>query len=464
MKVAYTVKDIKSLIPCKILGTQFSEPITDYHVDSRKCTSGCAFVPLVGEKTDGHLYIEEALRNGASLSFVAEKFWEKNKKSLLRHLVQHSAIFVVVSDPLWALQKLAKEYRTVVSPFVIGITGSSGKTTTKEMIAALLKKGQKQVYSNEGNFNSEIGLPLSVLRMPPDTKIAIFEMAIDFEGEMRILADIARPQMVVVTNIGTAHIEKFHSIENIAQEKRQIFSHFDTGCKAFIARDESCRAILVEGITGTVFDAEAVGSAMVDEITDLGIDGYRLRIGTRECKIAFLGYHNIKNLYKALTVANEFDLTLDEIIEALKAMRPLFGRGQIVKGEYTTILDCYNANPESVKAALDYFALLNTKGGRKVAILGSMLELGCATERAHKAIGKYLCDLPIEKVFFVGTAMQVAHDAYLSCEHKGSAVFFETVSDLVKLGTRQLRQGDFLLLKASRGVKLEMFAEKLRGA
>ncbi|MDC7242211.1 MAG: UDP-N-acetylmuramoyl-tripeptide--D-alanyl-D-alanine ligase [Spirochaetales bacterium] len=427
-------------------------------IDSRDVTPGSLFVPLKGERTDGHLHIKSALEAGASAVLV-EKLWAEGHTVTLQEWIgQYNVLFFPVHDTLKHLQMLAASYRGLFKDLkVIGITGSNGKTTTKEMVAAILET-MGSTYKNPGNLNSEIGLPLTVLRMDKIYEYAVLEMGINHIGEMDILVDIARPDTALITNIGTAHIGYMGSKRRIAEEKRKIFSLMDSTGRAFVYENEAFRDLLVENLKGEVCLFGEKSFPELKEVVDHGLEGQEMVFSDCTVFLSLPGSHNLNNALAAAALCRSLGADWKNIKEGLEGLSAVFGRSEILKGEVSVVQDCYNANPDSVMAAVAMFSDLSAQG-RKFLVLGDMLELGEESHGAHSRLGASLAGADVELVFFYGSEMKAAADEY---RLSGRNVFYtDDYSVLEAEILRTVQPGDLVLLKGSRGMELERLTAPL---
>ena len=438
---------------------QFVEPV-DVCIDSRKGTAKSLFVPLEGERTDGHLHIESALENGCSAALVLRSWAEKHLESIADWAQRYGVLFFPVDDTLKQLQKLAEEHRKCYpSLTVIGITGSNGKTTTKEMVSSILNL-YKPTYKNPGNLNSEIGLPLTVLRMKGSYDYAVLEMGINHIGEMDVLKTIARPDLAVITNIGRAHIGHLGSQRKIAEEKRKIFSGFGPGNAAFLYENEGFMSVLTEHLQGPLYNFGERSEEGLLDVVDMGLDGYELEYADYTIAVPLPGKHNLQNALAAIGVARYLGVPVSCIQEGLAGMTASFGRSEILKGVVTVVQDCYNANPDSVLASVRMVSSMPT-GGRRILVLGDMLELGEESPGAHASLADWLDRVEAERIFLFGPEMKAAFNAM---SHRGSAVFHTTDFQELKTAVMDyIAAGDLVLLKGSRGMELERLTDGLTG-
>ncbi len=435
----------------------WKEPVS-VCIDSRKVTSRSLFVPLEGERTDGHRHIEEAIFRGASV-FLVSRSWARGHSRMIKKWAELcNALFFPVDDTLKGLQTLAARYRSRFSSLnVVGVTGSNGKTTTKEMLASVLAQDGR-TYKNPGNLNSEIGLPLSILGMSREQDHAVLEMGINHVGEMDVMVHVAKPSMAVITNIGTAHIGFMGSMRRIAEEKRKIFASMDSSGRAFIHEDEPFWEFLAEPVRGRVIPFGLRHLPDFKGVRNRGLAGQDILLADCSIHLPLPGEHNLNNALAAVAVARELGLSLEQIKAGLESIVPVFGRTQIFEGTVKVVQDCYNANPDSVLAALQMFGALPCDK-RRFAVLGDMLELGAESENLHKSLGSPLAFLALDKVFFLGHEMEAAAREY---ETSGRA--FQHFLDFEELKNSVLsfsRPGDLVLLKGSRGMALERLTEAL---
>lgn len=428
--------------------------ITAVATDSRQVHPGCLFVPLAGSRTDGHRFLVEAMRRGASALLVAGREWEARQAEVRPEAEGRGVTVVLVDEPLQALQDLARRHiRRWPRLERFAITGSSGKTTTKEILGAILSREGPTVV-NEGNLNSEIGLPLAVFRAGYMHRFAVFELGINHAGEMDILADIVRPDAALVTNIGRAHIGLLGSVERIAEEKKKIFRCFDGRQKAFLFEDDPFREMLARGIRGKVIPFGPRSTPGFEGSRSLGLDGTVIHWEGLQIRFPLSGRHNLLNALAAMAVAIEWGASADSIAAGLESVQPLFGRSQILRGEITLVHDCYNSNPDSVERLLEFIRTLEWTG-RKVAVLGSMLELGEESEPAHRQAGEQAAGAGLDAVFFVGPEMEAAYRAFCAAGGGTAGEWHRDLDPLAGRLRQTLRPGDLVVMKASRGVELE---------
>ncbi len=457
-------RSIAYSVDAELIGEDLS--VTDIQIDSRKCGANSLFVPLKGENSDGHFFIEAAVSAGSSLCFVHRHYYLEHEAFLRRVMGKYRVSFLVVDDPLSALQRLAAGHlRNLHDLTVIGITGSSGKTTTKELLGAILSQYDHTAVS-PGNLNSVIGLPLAALGIREGHRFAVFEMAMNSPGEMDVLVDIARPRYAAVTNIGMAHIGLLGSREAIAAEKRKIFTHVGRSGRGFLPEDDAYKGFLAEACIGPVEYFGPGSTPGFEGAKDLGLDGTEIMWKGRVLRLPLIGRYNLKNALCAVSVALSFGVPDDEIVRGLMKVRPLFGRGEVLTGRVTVIRDCYNANTDSMVEAMDFVGSLHWTG-RKILILGSMKELGTETETAHRHIGGYAAGSDVDAVFFYGEETAASYQNAMAAEsenHGGKRIGWAAdFGDLEEQVYGYVKPGDLLLLKGSRVVELERLTSGLVG-
>lgn len=423
--------------------------------DSRKITSDCLFVPLAGDNFDGHHYSAAALAAGA-----AATLWQKDKGT-----APEGGGVILVEDTLSALQKLAAAYLSEIAPQVVAVTGSNGKTTTKDMITALLE-GQFKVHKTQGNFNNHIGLPLTVLSMREDVEIAVLEMGMSSRGEIALLASLAAPDVAVITNVGESHLLQLGSRKEIARAKLEIAGGLKPGGLLIYNGDEP---LLAEVMAEASFHApEGMHTLRFGISADN--DDYPTGMMTHSGGMTFTsalhkeraftlplpGRHNVVNALAALAVARHFGVDDDQVEDGLKKLKLTGMRIEVMLTSSGLILlnDAYNASPTSMKAAIDVLQSMKCTGSR-IAVLGDMLELGPDEVRFHQEIGTYLDPEETDLVFAYGPLS--AHIAETARDKFGAGrVFsFTDKAELTSVLTGKCSPDDVVLFKASRGMRLE---------
>jgi UDP-N-acetylmuramoyl-tripeptide--D-alanyl-D-alanine ligase len=417
-------------------------------IDSRSVREGALFAALPGLNCDGHSFVEAAFKNGAAAALVERQKLETYKLSDIAKSLGKTLI--VVDNSLMGLQKAAAAYLERFPGLLkIAITGSSGKTTTKE-IAAKIIGIEKRVTMNPGNYNSETGLPLAVFNLRPGDEVGVFEMGMNHEGEISSLARVLNPDIALITNIGSAHIGILGSKEAIAKEKKNIFSQFRGKGVALIPEDSPYRDYLAQGVRGRVSFYGENSFAELGGVNDLGLDGSEIIWDGKQARFALPGKYNLANAFAAIAITREIPVSAGAIRQGIELVKPLFGRGEIIRGKATVIQDCYNSNPESLAVALEFCESLDWPG-RRVYIIGEMLELGEDSEKAHEGMGRLLAESKADMVFLYGKETAAGLKAF------DAKRFFHTcgMDELRAAVNGYVRDGDLVLLKGSRGCALE---------
>lgn len=429
-------------------------------VHSKQAGEGVLFVALKGERTDGHLFLLQALQAGCRCFFVSEASLELPLvREALPQIEAAGGCVAVVESPLAALQVLAAAHLKRFPRLIrIGVTGSSGKTTTKELLGAMLSE-KYRVCMTEGNLNSEIGLPLMALRVREADDILLLEMGIDRFGEMERMVSVFQPQFALITSIGTAHIGVFGSKAAIAAQKGKIFSAFNDSSCAFVNEADSFAIEQANAYPGKTL-LYGTESCRVQG-SDLGLLGWDITLASGERgRLPLIGRYNLINFCGAYALSHSLGVSDAEVLKGAAQVRPLFGRGTVrslsgSRGKLFLIEDCYNANAESMRASLHFFSELRVEG-RKLAVIASMKDLGEKSEAVHRSVGKTLSGLIAERkmdwVAFFGEEMRWAADEMTEGEHWR---FFSEMDALKAFVASMLSDGDCWLLKGSRAMALE---------
>jgi UDP-N-acetylmuramoyl-tripeptide--D-alanyl-D-alanine ligase len=419
-----------------------------YSIDSRTVRSGELFFAVKGERLDGHDFVAAALEKGAVGAVVrkdqSERFLDKSR-------------LLFVEDTLVALQTLATVVRKVWGKPLIGVTGSAGKTTTKEAIAHVLgSKGR--VLKSEGNFNNHFGLPLMLLKLEPEHDLAVIEMGMSHAGEIRALAKIAQPEIGVITNVAPVHLEFFDSIAGIASAKYELVESLPSTGIAVLNADDEYVSQFGRDFKGRVikYGIRSVADVRAENIQPRGAEGSEfdiVAVGSREhAVLSLVGEHNILNALAAVSVGLACGMKPAESVAALATLAAADKRGQVLQlGNITVVNDCYNSNPKALNAMVD--ALATMKGTRRIVVAGEMLELGPAGEQMHRESGRHIAGKEVDVLIGVRGLAQAMVE---SAKQAGArAEFVATPEEAGEWLVRETRDGDVVLLKASRGVKLE---------
>ncbi len=419
-----------------------SVPFSGVSIDSRGDCRGKVFFALRGKRFDGHLFVEEAFRKGAVAAVVERESGDYP--------------LVVVEDTLDALSHAARRWRDAVSPFVFGITGSAGKTTTKEMLHFILGRGARaeKTYANENNL---IGLPLHLLNMPPDTEVFVAELGTNSFGEIERLAWVCAPDIAVITSVGEAHLEGLGNVEGVFREKVSILKHTKRALVFSLTSPfaERARALCEE--MGLSFVGVGGEDAWFEEV-EPGV--YRFHLFGKEALLtaAFCGRHMGEDALLALAAAHIYGVPLEEAVAALGDFEPVAGRFSLKRLNGVLLIDdTYNANPISTRAALDYLGGIS---GRKLFVFGDMLELGPESHRLHREIGEYA----LGRVDFMLTLGEYAASALDAFRRGGGrGVHCGGHQEALEVLSSVLGDFDVVLVKGSRGMKMERIVEGIEG-
>ena len=436
------LKDIEQAAGARIAGVNQDIRVTGWSIDSRTTAPNDLFFAIRGERFDGHAFVKDALRRGAIAAVVSQP-------------VATPGPLLEVQDTLAALQAIASFAREKWGGQIVGVTGSAGKTTTKDIIASLLAS-RFRTGRNEGNLNNHIGLPLSLLRLPATAEIGVFEMGMNHAGEIRSLAQIAKPQIGVVTNVGYAHVDAFESIEGVAAAKRELIEALpEKGAAVLNADDPRVLAFRdthkgpsITFGTSEHADVRAVDVAMCPQGAAFTVDRTRFRTITT-------GRHAVSNILAALAVARLFGIDFHDLTGPVAHITPGKMRGERYDWLGVTILDdCYNSNPEAARSMID--VLRAEPAQRRIAVLGEMLELGRMSDDLHGDLGEYVAHSGIDVLIGVrGASRYMVEAARTAGLPANAALFFkdpELAGDFLRTF---VRPGDAVLFKGSRGTHVE---------
>ncbi len=430
--------------------------VAGYSIDSRTIGSGELFFAVKGERVDGHDFVEAALANGAVAAVVAMHWLASDE-------IDPAKLLRVPDDcedcVLTAMQRLANAVRRMWGGRLIGITGSAGKTTTKEAVAAVLAH-RFRVLKSAGNLNNHFGVPLQLLKLEPEHEVAVIEMGMNHAGEIAALARIAEPDWAVVSNVGPVHLEHFpEGIAGIAKAKYELVESLPADGIAILNADDDYVASFARGmgeraiLYGTAATAQVRGS----KIAEAGLEGVAFRVRARgevaEARLHLLGRHNVLNALAAIAAGLQSGIALAECVAAVGELRASDRRGEVLHWRGATILnDCYNSNPRALDAMVD--ALLSVPAKRHIVVAGEMLELGPDAEVLHRVCGRRIAEVGVSVLVGVrGNARALVAGA--EAAGISLAIFVDSAEDAAAWMAANLRGGDAVLVKASRGVRLE---------
>ncbi|NLW28196.1 UDP-N-acetylmuramoyl-tripeptide--D-alanyl-D-alanine ligase [Acetivibrio saccincola] len=440
----------------KLLSGRDDSTFSGISTDSRNIKEGDLFIPLKGERFDGHDYVEEALAKGA-FGALTEKDIEPDGEKVI----------IKVDDTLKALRLIAAFYRSKFNIPFIGITGSVGKTSTKEMVWSVLSK-KFNVLKNQGNFNNEIGVPLTIFRLEPFHEAAVVEMGMNNLGEISRLTSMVKPDIAIITNIGVSHIENLGSKKNILRAKMEILEGLNNKGLVILNGDDN----LLFGLKGllnfrTVFYGFEEGlDYQAYNVRSLGEKGsvFEIEINKKEyeVKVPVPGIHNIYNALASIAAGVELMIPEEDIIKGIEEFSPAKMRLDIINSNGIKVInDAYNASPQSMEAALVVLKEVSS-GQRSIAVLGDMYELGEMTEEAHIHIGKFAAEQGIDYIIAVGdNAKSICKGALSMGVDKERVLKFENNKETSKFLGSFIKEGDVILVKGSRGMKMEEIVNKL---
>lgn len=421
--------------------------ITSIVTDSRRAASGSLFAAIKGERVDGHRFIPMTAQQGAVCA-------------LCEDAPDIDMPYIQTESTLVALKGIAEYYRSLFTIPFIGVTGSVGKTSTKELISSVLSQKYK-VHKTAGNFNNELGVPLTLFGLEETHEVAVIEMGISGFGEMTRLAKMVRPDISVITNIGCCHLENLGDRDGVLKAKTEMFTYLQPDGKIILCHDDDKLSTVTEyhGIKPIFYGTDPADEYYADGIEELLLDGVRCTLhhgkSAIDVTVPAMGRHNVLNALCAAAVGRQLGLTDDEIKNGIESFENVGSRNRIIRTRGMTIIDdCYNANPTSTKAGLN---TLSGFSGRKVALLGDMKELGANERSLHREVGAYAGEKGIDLLIAVGELSAATAEGF-----GRNAVHFDTVEDCVAGMGSILKEGDTVLVKASHSMHFEKIVEALQ--
>lgn len=430
------------------------QSIFEICIDSRKAVPGALYIAIRGERLDGHQFTAEAFSNGCTAAIVdAEGFQSLGT-------LGESGNFFIVADTTRALQEIAHDYRKKFSIPVFALTGTSGKTTTKEMLGTVLSQ-KFNLLKTTGNLNNHIGVPLTLFQLSRQHEFALIEMGTNHFGEIKRLVEIAAPQYGLITNIGRGHLEFFGSVEGVARAKHELFDGLPPEGMAFINADDARIMQKTPNVKRKIYFGLKNQADIKGEIIRMNEEGVAtFKVLNQEIRLTVPGIHNVYNALAALSVGLEFGMSIEQVKPMLESFRPHSKRMEVLNlGNLRIINDCYNSNPESLLAALDVLDRMFASG-KKIAVLADMLELGDTAEYEHRNIGKFLTQLQLDHVLGFGPftealVQEARNHSRIDARH------FTEKAELVHYLKSLLSAGDLILIKGSRGMAMETVLEDL---
>ena len=408
--------------------------------DSRNITKGCVFVALKGEHFDGNDFALKVAEEGIAAAVIADR----------QNLPQHERLFVV-DDSLKTLQQLAHYHRQQLNTPIIGITGTNGKTTTKELVSVVLAKKYKIIFT-QGNFNNHLGVPLTLLRIKPDTELAVVEMGANHPGEIQQLANIGEPEYGIITNIGKAHLEGFGGFEGVIRTKNEMYQYIaQHDGLLFVNHDNNLLMDLAYNINKVTYGSKTGADTQGKMLTAnpyLSVEWNGKHISTQ-----LVGDYNFENVMAAICVGTYFKVTENDIVDALSSYCPTNNRSQVIEtSRNRVVMDAYNANPTSMSHAIKNFR--NICKSDNLLILGDMRELGQESEQEHKTIIKLLKELKFKNVYLVGSE-------FSKCSDSSEYSSFDYVEELAQYLQQHPISGYDILVKGSNSIHLNKIIDSL---
>ncbi len=461
-RLPLSLKDIVTATGGRLEQGTLEQEIGGISIDSRTTGKGELFVAIRGDRFDGHEFVAAAITRGALGAVV-----EAPKIAAAR---QGDVAIVSVADTTQALQDIARDVRRRARTKVVAITGSAGKTTTKEVAADFLST-RFRVFRNKGNLNNHIGLPLSLLELRSKPDVAVVELGMNHPGEIRTLVRVAEPEVRVWTNVGDAHLGFFASPDAIADAKAEILEQARPTDRLVANADDDRIAARITSFGGrvTTFGIDRPADVQATRIEDRGLDGtravVRTPIGEMRLETPLLGLGNLANVLAATAVAVNFEVPLHAIADRARFLQPAHHRGEMLRlpGGLTLIDDSYNSSPSALRRALD---VVKAAGGsaRKVAVLGEMLELGAHSERLHRECGAAAAEAGLDLLITVGgmAAKALAEQAIVNGMAAGAVSYVDTNAAAAQLAAQLTRPGDLVLVKGSRGIGTDVVVDRLK--
>jgi len=451
-----TIGQIENAVSGRLTAGDRQDVVSGVSTDSRAIGKGDVFFPLTGARYNAHDFIHEAVDNGAKCVIVSED----------RDIPQKPDLNIIkVGDTTKALQDLAKWHASESGIKKIGITGSTGKTTTKDMLYHICAEKYK-TGKTAGNFNNEIGLPLTLLSFDEDVEVGVIEMGVEVIGEMHMLADIARPDIAIMTNIGLAHIASFGSRENILKGKLEITDFFNESSLLVVNGDND---LLTKGNVSGGYRLALIGSGgendfILGNIDDLGEDGVEFTLTYKgesgKYKLTVPGRHNAYNASLAIAAAMDLGISKEEAARGLLKVSLTGNRLRVEEKNGIKIIDdTYNAGPDSMRAAIDF--LSKAKGERKIAVIGDMLELGESSIYHHERIGEYAAGKNFDLLMFTGVQTEYAARKAAEIVGNENVIYHKDRQALEEVIMTYLRRGDVVLVKGSRGMAMEHIVQRI---
>jgi UDP-N-acetylmuramoyl-tripeptide--D-alanyl-D-alanine ligase len=457
-EISLTAGQIAEAVGGRLMSGNPDQPIGGFSIDTRTMSPGDLFFAIRGERFDGSIFVWAALARGATGVVVTNPEPEVD-----------FAIVILVDDTTRALQRLARHVRKLSAARVVAITGSAGKTTTKEALADFLSI-KYRVFRNKGNFNNHIGLPLSLLELRRRPEIAVVELGMSHAGEISTLVRIAEPEARVWTNVAEVHTEFFRSLDDVADAKAEVLEEAAADTLLVANADDPLVMARVSRFGGRLvtFGLESAADVRADGIKDLGLDGMEATIrtptGDSRIRIPLLGRGNLANVLAAIAVALDFSISLDEIVSRAASLTPPARRGTVtrVAAGFTIVDDSYNSNPRALARALEVIGQ-ETRCARRIAVIGEMLELGADSIRLHEQGGRLAAAIGLDWLITVGgePSRALGSAAVAAGMDRDAVIHLPTSAEASEVVRKLVRPGDLGLVKGSRGMSTEIVVDEL---
>lgn len=457
-----SLSEVASSVNGEIIVRGNSENFTEINTDTRKINQGSLFIALKGEKFNGNDFVISASNKGAAVCIVDEINFKKSD-------LNNTTTVILVNNTRRALMDLAKYYRSKLGVKVVGITGSTGKTSTKDLTCAVLSEKYK-VFKTEGNFNNEIGLPLMIFKLDKSYDIAVLEMGMSNFNEIHNMAEAAKPDVAIITNIGISHIENLKTRQGILNAKLEITDFFNSNNTLIVNSDNDMLCNVEKSLKNNNIKVIKTGISTGDfkaKEIELGENSISFRVYADEIfkgnfNVPVPGKHNVLNSLLAIACGYLMNMTFEEMANGIKGIQVTSMRLDIIKSEGITIInDTYNASPDSVKAAID--VLKNIQSRRKVVILGTMKELGDEAYCSHMDCGRYAAKSGIDLLIAIGEFSEAFKKGFYSISsNKGNFKDFNNTDETIEYLKSYLKAEDSVLVKASRAMKFETIVDKLK--
>lgn len=456
-----SIQHIANAVKGKIINENKWRDITleGVSTDTRTIEENQLFIPLKGENFDGHNFIDKAYSEGAILSFTEDE-----------NLIKEDKVAILVEDTFIALTNFAKYYRSLFNIPIVAITGSVGKTSTKEMIYSMLSTSYN-VHKTSGNYNNEIGVPLTLFKLEEYHDIAVIEMGMNHYGELHRLSELVRPSIAVITNIGVSHIEYFGNKDGILKAKEEILDYLEKDGLIIINGDDKYLQKLISKYGNMIrtYGVNKSNECILDEYKSKNDEGQKVIVKSNsniyDIEVDYIGKHILLNSLAGIIICELFNMSKHKIIEGIKNYKPEKMRLNIskLKDNITLIDDCYNASVDSMKSAIETLISIKNNNGKSIAILGSMFEMGDYSKEGHREVGKLVVDNKVDKLICIGKeAKYIAESAVESNMNRDDIYIYNEQEDFIDNISNIINKNDTIIVKASRGMHFENIIKQVK--